>query len=98
MNNTRHNTGLLNIEFATNHSDEQRRRRNKRNNKTKQETDIMLISRLAPFPIRRQRLHPPLQGMLDTMAKGAFIFMPISIPVCLGVNHHNLERPMNLML
>jgi len=47
-------------------------------NETIQETDIMLISKLAPLPIRRQRFHPPFDGMLNTITTGGFIAILVS--------------------
>jgi len=52
----------------------------KMDNETIQETDIMLISKHARLPIRRQKFHPLCGGVLNTIARRGFTAILVSIP------------------
>jgi len=56
------------------------REEKKFDNETIQETDIMLISKHARLPIRRQRFHPLWGGALNTIARPGFTTIPVSTP------------------
>ena len=62
------NALLLDGEFATDRPGEHREER-KKDEKTIQQTDIMLISKLARLPIHLRGFLPPLGGPLNTIEK-----------------------------